>query len=408
MSGTHLGHSWRYFFGTMLNEHKGLKMRPAKNGRSPIASNRTREIADQGAMRLLAVLRDELGFKVMKPANLAPKHAQAWAVWLNRQRQEGKLLPATLASYASTLRKVFRWAGRPGLVAVLDTHLERATTARRLAAEVDKSFEGAGVDVDEAIVKVWHIEPWVAMVMLVEDVFGERRREGVMFSPIRDIDLVAGVVRVSKGAKGGRKRAIPMSSATRLPIRNAEERAACEQLLEFARWRNLAEGRPVNAHTSLAPAALTQKQALDRYSRVMQMAGLTKKDAGVTGHGLRVGFVCQRLQDAGITPVVKGGSGRHADPLLDRLYHLMTSEATGHSRVAVLGAYAGSPGVQERVLASEYLRGRGLLLPGRDARSIDINAQRITDYLASVREQMARETAAGKSGTGGNQKDEGV
>jgi hypothetical protein len=172
-----------------------------------------------------------------------------------------------------------------------------------------------------------------------------------------------------------------MSRPTARSIRRGNAMPAILVPEVFVRWRNLAQSRPLNAPTPIAPPDGALKTPLGRYSYVMQKAGLTRGDAGVTGHGLRAGFVCRLLQDLGLTPAIKGSTGRHVDPQLDLLHHLIAREAVGHSRKAVIGSYAGSPGVQRRVLASDYLRRRGLLLPGRDARCVDINARRITVFL---------------------------
>lgn len=170
-----------------------------------------------------------------------------------------------------------------------------------------------------------------------------------------------------------------------VPLRSQEQLQVGQQLTEFVRWRNLAQSRPLNAPTPIAPPDVALKTSLGCYSYVMQKVGLTREDAGVTGHSLRAGFVCRLLQDLGITPVIKGGTGRHVDPQLDALHHLIASKAVGHSRKAVIGAYASSPGVQQRVLASDYLRSRGLLPPGGDSRCVDINARRITEFLQQQR-----------------------
>lgn len=373
--------SWRYHFGSLVNQHAGVKFTRGGRDLSRVTSFRTRVVADRNVMLLVATLREELGFKIEKPASLDPRHIHAWASWINHQREQRLRQPATLAGYATAIRQLCRWAGKPFLLAVLDRHLAPEATARALTTDRDKTFEGNGVDVSDALLRLWEMEPWVAMAVLAQHGFGLRRRESVCLVPQRDICADEGFLRVKVGAKGGRPRPVPLNGEDLLAI--------ARQLLDFVRWRNLATGRPVRAHSTIAPPGQTLKSALNRYSNVLSAAGFTRSAAGVTGHGLRAGYVCRRLQEMGVTPVVKGGTGRHGDPDQDRIAHLLVSESVGHSRRNVIGAYAGSPGVRARVLASEYLRGQGLLLPGADPRTVELNAARITDYLAAQRQHMA-------------------
>lgn len=382
--------SWRFHFGALVQQHAAIKHTRGRRDLGRATSYRTRAIADRTIMLLVATLRRELGYKIRRPESLDPRHIHAWAAWINRLRQERLRQPATLAGYATAIRQLCRWSGKPHLLEVLDRHLDAAATARRLTTDRDKTFEGNGVDVGDAILRAWDIEPWVAMALLAQHGLGLRRRESVCLVPERDLRIDEGCVRVKVGAKGGRPRPVPLTGEDLLAI--------ALQLLDFVRWRNLASGRPVHAHSPIAPPGLPLKSALDRYSNVVRAAGLTREQAEVTGHGLRAGYVCRRLQEFGIDPVIKGGTGRHADQDHDRLAHLLVSEAVGHSRRNVIGAYAGSPGVRARVLASDYLRKQGLLLPGADPRTVELNAQRITDYLAGRRKQVAPQRASPSPG----------
>src|SRR5439155_1446727 len=63
-------------------------------------------------------------------------------------------------------------------------------------------------------------------------------------------------------------------------IRNDEQRAALERALPFASHPSSHLGHP----------GLTLKQCLKRFDNVMRKAGVTKKELGVTAHGLRHQF----------------------------------------------------------------------------------------------------------------------
>jgi integrase len=370
--------SWKWHFDRLIMSYAGLKFRKLVDGRSPTASNRTREYHRETAMLLVRVLREELGFKISRPHNLAPRHMEAWATWMNKQFDTGARASATLSGYASTVRLLVRATGQPGLIDVFERYLKPQTTARNLVADVDKTWEAHGLDVEEVVIRAWHSEHWVSMALLFQYTFGTRRREATMCSPLRDFDLDARLVHVV-GAKGDRPRVVP--------IRTEDEYQVCVYLMDYTRWRNLSYGLPLNAETSLGPPDLELGQALARYTDLASELGLTREDNEVVPHGLRAGFVCRVLEDFGIKPVVKGGSGRHPDPALDQLYRRLVSEYLGHTRPQPVGAYGGAPAVEDRVAARTFLSGNGLLLPEKDAWAAEMNRRRITAFLKYCRKE---------------------
>lgn len=374
--------SWRYWWGTMILENCQHKSRPVRRGDALVVgatSDRTQHLVNDLVMKLAGVLRVELGFKLDKPHKLQVRHVAAWAEWLNDKRASGEYLPATCAGYATAVRHICRWSGNNGLVARFDELLDQSTTARRLLAERDKSWEANQVDINEALLKVWAEEPWVAMCLLAQAGFGLRRREAVQLHPLRDINLEDGYLQIRDGAKGGRPRLVPIDTHDR--------REVAITLIDYSRWSNVRAARAPHTRTPMPPEHMALHQALYRYSNVVRRsAGLTMAEEGVTGHGLRAGYVCQRLQELGITAVVRGGTGiLEGDPSATARALRQVSESVGHCRPQIVGAYAGSPHVAERVLASEHLRSRGLLLPGNTPQIVAANAQRITDWLASLK-----------------------
>lgn len=124
------------------------------------------------------------------------------------------------------------------------------------------------------------------------------------------------------------------------------------------------------------PGPRVAAQAIRRHASVMAAIGYTKKNAGVTGHGPRAGYVCRRLIELGVNPVVRGGDGVHPDLARDELAHRLVTESVGHSRRSVLGAYSGSPHAVARVEAMRTLRVRGWLLPGHDPATVKENLRR--------------------------------
>lgn len=366
--------SWRYHFHQLVMDHRGLK----RGGEGGKASYRTQEYTLETTFILLKALRFELGFKIVKPKNFDPRHAIAWAQWINALYHDGKRQPATLAGYATTVRHLFRWADKPDLAEAFDAELDARAVARELVADRDKGWEGSDVSFERAFDKAWQIEPWVAMALLAQEAFGLRRREAIRLRPSRDIDLQDGVIRIRVGAKGGRPRLIPVD--------NAGLRMMAHRLILFVQHRNLRTARGTHEAMSLAPEGLTLIQAIKRYANVLAAAGYTKKDTGVTGHGLRVDYVCRRLIELGVDPVVRGGDGVHPDAVSDQIAHKLVTEAVGHSRRSVLGAYSGSPHAVARVQARNTLSARGWLLPGFDPATVKENLRRREAYIKDPEE----------------------
>lgn len=363
------GVSWRWHFDQLVRRHYGIK----REGAGGKTSYRTQEYILETTFLLMNALRDELGFKLIKPANFDARHALAWAKWINALYHDGQRQPATLAGYATTARHLFRWSDNVRLVEIFDAELDSSAVSRELAASTDKSWEGNAISFEEAFDGTWSLEPWVAMCLAAQETFGLRRREAVMLNPLRDIDLKEGVIRIRVGAKGGRPRLIP--------IDNHWLHMMGERLIKFVQIRNLQTARDDRESMPIAPEGLSLQQAIKRYANVMTSLGYTKENAGVTGHGLRAGYVCRRLIALGVTPVVRGGDGVHPDAAHDEIAHTLVTEAVGHSRKSVLGAYSGSPHAVVRVQAVQQLRHKGWLLPGTDAATVKENLRRREAFI---------------------------
>lgn len=366
------GVSWRYHFGKLIERNYANKSR----GGNSSTSFRTREYSEQTAFLMLGVLRFELGLKINKPQNFERKHAVALANWINTQYALEKKMPATLAGYATIVRHLFRWADKQWLVPIFDEQLNSEAMTRQLVTELDKTWEGSEVSFADAVERVHIEEPWVAMALIAQDAFGLRRREAIRLHPERDIDLDGGLIQIRVGAKGGRPRIIP--------IEHHWQHLAAEGLIQFVQKRNEETLSGPDAAQALAPADKTLLESIHRYKNVLSSLGFTRKELGVTGHGLRAGYVCRRLSELGVIPVIKGGDGAHEDAEQDAIVHRLVSESVGHSRKNVIGAYAGAAHVKERVRASDVMRSKGWLLPGRDPESFRENVKRLDAYLADA------------------------
>src|SRR3984893_5686120 len=176
------------------------------------------------------------------------------------------------------------WIGKPGMVHPLADYVEDpARFKRSYTAKEDRSWEGNAVEFRRVVQTVAAIDPRVAAQLALLLAFGLRRKEAVMFMPHNAVvssesvptsqyasDRYAVFLRVQRGTKGGRLRFVA--------IRNDDQRKALD--LEFA----------LHPSSHLGHPGSSLKQSLKRFDNVMQKAGISRKQLGVTAHGLRHQF----------------------------------------------------------------------------------------------------------------------
>lgn len=369
--------NWRARVASLVAEKSGSKARDP----SRATSNRTQVEANQNVQRIFGWLRQKLGFSgLSNPHALDERHFVAIAGHIRAKRKAGEIGPAMAAGYATYTRHLARWIGKAHMVLVFNEALGKDVCKRTLITERDKSWEAAKVDIDKKIIEVAKIERWVGLALWCQHNFGHRKNEALMFQPLDDIrpvhvsadtaqydkkgrlvkrdmtelhwsEWVAGVdIAIVRGTKGKRPRVVNI--------------AADNDVAKQAAYTILQEMRNFGDRDSFGPPHFTLKQNASRYDRVLQYCGITQKDLGITGHGLRAGFAITMLEGYDITPTVRGGDGQHADPVKQRQAYKATTEAMGHGRISVIGAYAGST-TPQAAARQKKARERQALLAGR-------------------------------------------
>jgi integrase len=325
---------WRLRLSALIAKHCKTKVK----GDSRTTSHITQKRAFQNVMQVFEWLRRELGFpRLANPMSLDERHFKALAGHIRAKVERGEFGPAQAAGYATYCRHLARWIGKPEFVTVFSEALGRKVCKRQLVAQVDKSWEGNGLDPEKLILEVARYERWVGLVLLAQHAFGLRKMEALRLRPMRDIGpaRVAGTgvadwsmvhIYLVDGTKGGRPRVVDVSD----PLGVSAALLLREEI------------KHLDDREFLPPPQFTLAQNQYRYESVMARFGITKKALGVTGHGLRAGFACDRLEAAGITPTVRGGDGQHADPVHQLVTYKQLTEAMGHGRISVVGAYAGA------------------------------------------------------------------
>ena len=115
-----------------------------------------------------------------------------------------------------------------------------------------------------------------------------------------------------------------------VPVDSPERKAAIEFAQATVGARDAHMGNPAN----------DLKQNLRRFSYVMEKFGITYRDQGATGHGLRHETLNDSFEDTTGTPSPVRGGGP-VPPELDRAARLAVAKLAGHARIRSAAAYLG-------------------------------------------------------------------
>lgn len=270
----------------------------------------------------------ELNYRLTNPSNLDTKHIAA----LCRHWYESEISNKTMQSRLSSLRIMGRWIGKPNLVKNISTYLpevEKGELRVVAAAQKTKSWGGNGIDLIETFRKADALDKRFGVMLRMELAFGLRRVEVLQFKPNKS-DF-GNRIKVYE-AKNGRMRDVDIQTeGQRCVLDLAKD--ICTSKLQPLGWLQTKSGK-----------AATLAQNERRYNDCMETIGITKKAAGVTGHGLRAQFAENAALHAKLIPPTLGGtSGQMGKDDLD-VKRAQVSEQLGHSRVSITPAYYGSFG----------------------------------------------------------------
>lgn len=302
---------WKDELQSIINANLSIR----DNGK--IASNKTQSDRATFLFSFFHMLREK-GYAV-SPHNLKQKHIQvACDYYVN----EKKVSPATIQTYLMHLRALARWIGKDGMVKTASEYIsDKSKYERTYAATEDKSWEGAGIDVQAKINEISLNHPWIAAQLLVEHAFGLRRKEAISLRPY--MNIIEDNLHVVDGSKGGKARIIP--------IETDYQRDVAE----------LAKSMVGKTSKTLSDPQFDLKQNLKKHSNVLSRYGITKKDLGVTGHGHRHGYAHTLMEQRGLVPLIKGGEIGQLPKEQEKEIRLEVSQKLGHNRVGITTAYSG-------------------------------------------------------------------
>ena len=292
-----------------------------------VASMRTQELTHDVLHKVFKDLK-RLGYHLEKPQNIGDRHIEALVkLW----HEEGKA-NSTMQNQLSRLRIFADWIGKPGLVRKkgIPAYLPEVaadTLVVRVNADHSKAWITNGIDVVAKIRQAERVDDRFGLMLMMQLAFGLRREEVLKCRPWKADE--GEFLRVFPGeGKNGRPRLIP--------IQNAQQRA----ILVYVKSRVKITKAIGWEYTASGDHATLEKN-IRRYAHCAEKVGMTKKDAGVTGHGLRAQFAENAALLAKFVPPTLGGDRHMADANDLLLGRMKVAEALGHSEISITGPYYG-------------------------------------------------------------------
>lgn len=313
---------------------------PAATGRKRTASRKTDKAYRDRMMAVVKKLR-EMNMRIQNLTDLTPKQIRK----LFLQMETEGWSSSWMCNTNTTVRRFGIWIGKPDLCPRLPEMVKNPwSSQRRVSAAAPKSWGDVGVDKEMVLAQVELECPVTALQLRLAAAFGVRVQEFVMFKPLQaEHD---GRLYIREGTKGGRPRSIP--------IETDEQRELLEQAKE------LADKHPKGL--VVAKHGLSLKQALSYHYNLLHRLGVSKRQLGVTTHGLRHGYACKVYKElTGQEAPVLGGAA--VEPALDQKVRLEIAERLGHGRASVTSAYLGSH-VMLRKMCRENLQRLQSVLEG--------------------------------------------
>lgn len=290
---------------------------PAAIGRKRKASFRTQDDYQARLNTFVRTLR-ELNMPVRNLDEISKKQVR---LYFQHMEREGKSA-VWMANINTAIRRFGIWIGKPELCPPLGELMHEPWSGkRRIAAQKDHTWKQE--EIDEVLGKVQDVCPMTALHIRLASLFGHRVQEFLMFRPT---DAIQGdYIHLREGTKGGRTRMVP--------IETDEQR----------RWLNVALDEATHHPFGrlMAKEGMTLAQARNHFYNVLRICGVSKKNIGLTPHGLRHSYACNLYEQfTGEKAPIQGGAP--IDKELDNRARMEIARRLGHGRVSVTTSYLGS------------------------------------------------------------------
>lgn len=314
------------FFGKRAKMHRALSLfirAPNKkrvNGN--VSSFETRKNREKILHTCFNDLYD-LDFKIKNPINLKPRHVETLCQYWYYKKN---LALTTIVNRLSVLRIFSRWINKAGMVKPLFLYLPNIPKAKLKiykAAVESKSWFANGINIFEKFEMAKELDLRFYLMLHMALAFGLRKKEAI---GLRPHEADRGEYLHLTFTKNGRVRDVL--------IRTAEQRV----LLDLVK-KTIPQGEHLGWIKTKKNTNATLKYSIRRYEKCMREIGITKDNAGVTGHGLRAQYAENEMLMLGYIPPTLSGRRIVEN---NKLARYILSQQTGHNRIEVTCAYCGT------------------------------------------------------------------
>jgi integrase len=283
----------------ILKEHNGVRYNGSTAGKATQAKRINVLYAS------FKYLRTQ-GYKLKDARGLGGRHIETLVKhWIDQ-----KLSASSLQNHLSILRTFARWIEKAGLVKPTRHYFPNGEARRSSINKVDKSWTARGVDIESKLAEVRARFPTEEIKLAFQVLMGLRVMESIQLQP--HIADKGTHLHITRGAKGGRERFVPIDTP--------EKRALVDRAKASVRYGE-----------SLSDARRNAKQAKWYFYYALRACGITRRQLGVTAHGLRHEYANNRYQEkAGMPSPVRGGG--KVDRAVDRVARQALTQELGHCR----------------------------------------------------------------------------
>lgn len=312
-------YGWKRELQDIINEHAHIRI----NGN--VASNRTKEKIAQVLFGEFNTLHTKLGLKVM-PRNFGGKHLEALC---KNWYYDRKLAPKTMRDYFSVFRIYCGWLKKAGMANDIHQYLPEIPKQKlevAFVAKESKSLAHKGIDIAQKIKEAKALDMRFGCILQCMIIFGLRLKDALYFKPtISDHGTYVKIF--PNESKGSRPRNIDiMGEGARAVLDEVKAKIGPKECLGWVDDY----GRPMDL-----------KKNRSKYYRLMKKIGLTKNDAGATGHSIRAEYAENLAMQLGLLPGTLGGTTDQMPKEEIDLIRARVSENLGHSRLSITGNYYG-------------------------------------------------------------------
>lgn len=289
---------------------------------SSALSMKTQRLRTLNMLRAITELFHEGKFQITSLHNLREKHIQYLVgFWVSQKQARGTI--ENKITYLSTLCS---WLGKANTVKETSSYTQLDTIPRRSGiTREDKSWVAHGVDVEKVIAAISLENIYIGIQLLLQRTFALRGEESMLLRPYDCVMRLHGEIylNIFDGTKNGLPRRLEVTDESKLKV------------IEIAKsCVNRKSGTTI-------PDQFSKNKWLNKYAYILRKHGVTKRDLGVTAHGLRHQCLNELFEElTGSDSPVRGGA--KIDPLIEILARQTIAKAAGHSAISKANAYIGS------------------------------------------------------------------